>query len=166
MEREQFCDESDIEGPSPQEMAKVYRKIDKAPFTADQFTPTKWDTAADKAKFANQFVKFVSGGFKRTDFPKWFYNRLSGTFGHIAHYDIHGFYSEFFIRPDGHVRFVAVCLSYGAFGSPDYTYCDVERALKGWLRDGAYLEKLAKVQDDAIEAKEREQLARLKAKYE
>ena len=104
-------------------------------FTAEQFTPTEWDTTEQKAKFANQFTKFVSNGFQLKHFPKWFYERLSNTFGHIAHYNLAGFYSTFFETTEGKIRFVSMCLTGGGYGSPEHTYCDVEKALKHWLRE-------------------------------
>ena len=32
-------------------------------FTADQFLDTEWESAQDKAKFANHYVRFVESGF-------------------------------------------------------------------------------------------------------
>ncbi|MBM3273047.1 hypothetical protein FJY94_07380 [Candidatus Kaiserbacteria bacterium] len=135
-------------------------------FEASQFTPTKWDSAEDKARFANQFAKFVSGSFRREDFPKWFYNSLHLTFGHIAHYDQYGFFATFFECQAGKVQFLAQCLEYPAYGDPDHTYCDVEKALKIWLRDGRYLERAKADLASQVEVAERVQLARLKDKYE
>ena len=102
-------------------------------FTAEQFTPTKFDTAEDKAKFANHFVRFVESDFKSTLFPKWFYTRLSMTFGHIAHYNQSGFYSEFFESTMDKVRFLEQTRLAGCYGSPEHTYCDVERVIVKWV---------------------------------
>jgi hypothetical protein len=99
------------------------------------FTPTEFSTVADKEKFAAHFQRFVSGGFKRTVFPKWFYNRLSMTFAMIAHYDRNGFYAEYFEDPYETSRFLEECLAYPCYGDPAYTYSDVERYLQGWLRE-------------------------------
>ena len=60
----------------------------KGPFSATLFTPTKWDTAEDKEKFANHFVRFVNSGYKHKLFYKWFYQRLSNTFHHIARHPL------------------------------------------------------------------------------
>jgi hypothetical protein len=38
-------------------------------FTADQFTPTQWSSAQDKADFAIAFVRFVENNFQREHFP-------------------------------------------------------------------------------------------------
>ena len=97
------------------------------------FTPTQWETAEQKEKFFNQFVRFVNGGFKMSLFPKWFYQRLSMCFGHIAHYNQGGFYEEWF--SDSGDRFLSHCLSYRVCGDPEYTYSDVEKELQKWIRE-------------------------------
>ena len=102
-------------------------------FTADQFTPSRFSAAEDKAKFANHFVRFVDSGFKRTLFHKWFYVRLSMCFGHIAHYNRHGFYGHFFEGHSSHETFMAH-LQRPIYGDPEYTYSDVERALAAYYR--------------------------------
>lgn len=99
-------------------------------FTASQFTTTKWDDAEQKAKFANQFFRFVRSGYKFTVFPKWFYNRLSMTFGHIAHYNRCGFFEEFFVTAEGLQRFADITRQWPCYGDPEYTYSDVERAIQ------------------------------------
>lgn len=68
-------------------------------FTANQFTATKWESAEQKAKFANHFVRFVKSGFKPTLFYSWFYKRLSMTFGHIAHFNRQGFWHTWCLVP-------------------------------------------------------------------
>jgi hypothetical protein len=52
----------------------------------DTFTPTQWDTAETKLKFANHLLNFIAADFPEAKFTQQFYNRLSMTFGHIAHY--------------------------------------------------------------------------------
>jgi len=58
----------------------------KGPFLPSEFVPTKFSTAADKAEFGNAFLHFIESEWKETLFTKTFYNRLSNTFGYIAHY--------------------------------------------------------------------------------
>ena len=58
----------------------------RPPCTAAEFTATKWDSAEKKAEFANKLCKFIAADFKESLFTKAFYERLSMTFGHIAHY--------------------------------------------------------------------------------
>jgi hypothetical protein len=58
----------------------------KGPFSPSEFVPTEFSTAADKADFGNMFLHFLDADCERNLFTKKFYNRLSMTFGHIAHY--------------------------------------------------------------------------------
>ncbi len=58
----------------------------KRPLLPSDFVPTKFSTAADKAYFGNVFLNFIESEWRETLFTKAFYNRLSSTFGHIAHY--------------------------------------------------------------------------------
>jgi hypothetical protein len=142
----------------------------KAPFTATMFTSTKWDTAADKAKFANHFAHFVEAGMPETLFPKWFYTRLSMTFGHIAHFDRGGFYDTWFSDDAAKLAFLKHTIEWvnggNAVGDPAFVYVDVERRLAAWVVATPYIDKLAKKVADANEAAERATLAKLKAKYE
>lgn len=101
-------------------------------FEAQAFAATKWATPEDKAKFANQFAKFVEGDYQCKHFPKWFYRRLHLLFGHIAHYNEVGFYEEFFLNESGKAAFEKSCLAWR------YTHSDwgdVEQALQHWLRE-------------------------------
>ena len=134
-------------------------------FTADQFTPTRWDSAEEKARFARQFIRFVKSDFAERDFSNAFYRRLALSFGHIAHFNRQGFYQEFFTATRGKVRFLRMTLAHSGWGDPGFTYSDVERALQSWLHQngvlGRYERRLAAEQ----EAAERAELARLQAKY-
>jgi len=103
-------------------------------FNENQFVATQWDTAEQKAKFANHFVRFINGGFKITMFPKWFYTRLSMTRGHIAHFNLHGFYDEWFSDIESQKRFIQHWIVGAVYGDPTYTYSDVENALQSYLQ--------------------------------
>lgn len=138
----------------------------RAIFAPDQFMPTTWDTARDKARFADQFVRFVTRGFQKSDFPKWFYRQLSNTFGHIAHYNQHGFFSEFFENDKGKVEFVKQTLEWPCWGDPQFTYSDVECALKAWLRMSDIPQQVEHARRQALEKAERAMLQHLKTKYE
>lgn len=102
-------------------------------FKAEQFTPTSHTTAQQKAQFANQLLKFIDSGYKRALFTSQLYNRLNSCFGHIAHYNIHGFYEEWFTTPEDQQRFIENLLRYPCYGSPAFTFSDVERALQQHL---------------------------------
>lgn len=106
----------------------------RRPFDAAMFTATRWQSAEEKARFANQFVTFVRSGFAHSAFPTWFYKRLSMTFGHIAHYNIDGFYGTFFRTPTDRRTFIEHTLSWRPVGDPHFTYSDVERAIQQWMR--------------------------------
>jgi hypothetical protein len=102
-------------------------------FDPFQFTPTQWDSSADKAKFANHFIRFVESGFNWGLFPKWFYKRLSMTFGHIAHYNQQIFYDVWFRTPQIQAEFLSHAVNYNVVGDPTFTYSDVEKELKKWI---------------------------------
>ena len=135
-------------------------------FTASQFTPTKYSTAEDKAKFANHFVRFVEQDFKPTLFPNWFYSRLSNCFGHIAHYSREGFYGTWFAGDCRQRDFLRRALKHPSYGSPEFTYSDVERELRRWIAVSGKLAQLDAKIAASVELSERAELARLKAKYE
>lgn len=128
-------------------------------------TATKWDTVSDKEKFIAQFKKFVNGGFKRRDFTEAFYTRLSNCFSHIAHYDIHGFYSTWFITTGDQVDFIKNTLNQGGYGDPEYTYSDAEKIIKSWVFERQYLQALQEKAYRENETLERAELARLQEKY-
>jgi hypothetical protein len=119
-----------------------------------------------KADWANRFVRFVQSGFKWSLFTKGFYSRLSMCRGHIAHYDRHGFYDEWFSTPERRADFLELWANAPVYGDPKYTYSDVERALSSWLKDGPLVEKYRNEHRAAVEESGRATLARLKAKYE
>lgn len=130
-----------------------------------ELTATEWDTVADKKKFIKQFKDFVLSGFVQSKFPKWFYVKLSNTFGHIAHYNQGGFYATFFLSTASKLEFIDTCLCGGGYGSPAFTYSDVEQILKAWLIEEDILGELRKQLDQEQEADERAEYARLSAKY-
>lgn len=134
-------------------------------FTPDKFTPTQWDTAEKKSAFATQFIKFVQSDFGKSKFPKAFYQRLSMTFGHIAHYNQGGFFEEFFTTTADKVRFLRQTLAQPCYGDPAWTYSDVERALQEWLRENGVLAKYENRLAAETEASERAVLVRLQARY-
>ena len=132
---------------------------------ASDLTATEWDDQKSKLRFAKQFAKFVTGGFKWEDFPKWFYVRLSMTFGHIAHYNQHGFYATFFQDDNGKIDFVRTTLLGGGYGDPAFTFSDVEKILKKWMDASQVLEQIH-VEAHKVRVKsEREVLQRLATKY-
>jgi hypothetical protein len=99
-------------------------------FRAQEFTPTKFRSADEKAKFANHFFRFVTSNFAETLFTQAFYDRLSNTFGHIAHTSKAGFYDEFFRSAEDQLRFLDQVVKWPCHGDPAWTFSDVERAIQ------------------------------------
>ena len=102
-------------------------------FHSVQFTATQWESAEQKAKFANQFIDFILSGYKATKFPKWFYNRLSMCFGFIAHYNRGGFYDTYFTNDSNVHNFLNSIIDFNCCGDPEFTYSDVEKELRLWV---------------------------------
>lgn len=134
-------------------------------FTASQFTPTRTQTAQEKADFANAFVKFVENGFCDDHFPDWFYKRLSMTFGHIAHFDRQTFFRTFFGNARDKAIFIERTMTYRPVGDPAFAYSDVERVLQDWLRTTNVPVRVQKTAEHATNRAEREQLRKLLDKH-
>ena len=135
-------------------------------FQPDEFTATQWDGAEVKAKFANDLCRFMAADFKETLFSKDLYRRLSMCWGHIAHYDRNGFFSEFFRDLRGKVDFLDQTLAWRCFGDPAYTFSDVERAVNARLRSCNLLAAYRALRAAEVESAEREMLRRLQQKYD
>lgn len=119
----------------------------KTIFRAEQFVPTQFDSAEQKAKFANQFVKFVESDYDLKCFPEWFYKRLSMTFGHIAHYNKMSFHNTFFDTLGGKLKFINYTINASCCGQPEFTYSDVEKVIVAWAKETGQLKKI----EDKIE---------------
>lgn len=136
-------------------------------FCIGDFTPTQWATAEEKAKIANKLTRFILGGFQQASFTKAMYQRLSNMFGHIAHYDIHGFYATWFadIRccRDWAEHITSSWLS--GIGDPAFTWSDVEKALIQWAKEYRIAEQLDELYRLDTEQKERTLLNALQRKY-
>ena len=111
-------------------------------FSPAQFTPTRFSNAEEKARFANMFVVFVSAGCPKSKFTLWFYRRLCRMFQHIAHYNILGFYEEWFSSADKRRCFLENAMQSPAYGSPGNTWSDVERALQSWIQSSGIFERI------------------------
>ena len=109
--------------------AALTRALTTPAFVAADFVPTQWDTAEQKAKFANALLTFVAQDFPRSKFHESFYRRLSNTFGRIANYDSAGFYQLFFLSAEEKLEFLEQCITWPCYGDPTCTYSDVERAV-------------------------------------
>lgn len=142
------------------------------PFQAAQFTPTPYYTAEDKTKWANAMASWVERGFPANGWTKSLYKNLStNMYGHIAHYNQPGFYDTWFSDIHQQLEWLQFAASGGTFGQfpyrdPNYTWCDVERAFKIWIRASGLLAKYEKLCAADIEARERARLTTLQAKYQ
>lgn len=136
-------------------------------FRAEDFTPTKWATAEEKAKIANKLTRFILGGFRQGSFTKAMYQRLSNMFGHIAHYDINGFYTTWFTDikacRDWTEHITSNWLS--GIGDPKFTWSDVEKVLIQWMNDNHIAEQLDELYRLDVERKELALLHALQRKH-
>jgi hypothetical protein len=137
----------------------------KGPFHPSEFVPTKFSSAQDKADFGNTFLHFIESEWARTAFSKSFYNRLSMCFSHIAHCDAAGFYEAWFTSDSDRLKFLRHTLSCPCWGDPEYTFCDVERAVQQEIRKRNYLARYELRAAEAMRSGEMETLKRLEAKY-
>lgn len=144
--------------------AVVHALRDPVPSEAD-FTPTKFCPAASKAWFAAHWLRFASSDFPKHHFTQRFYAQLMHTSGHIAHFNRAGFWTEFFASTAGKVEFLEQTITWPCHGSPEHTWCDVERVLTRRLRSADLLGHLRRRLGTERDAAERAEFARLRAKY-
>ena len=137
----------------------------KGPFLPSDFLPTEFSSAADKADFGNTFLHFIESEWKETLFSKAFYNQLSNTFGHIAHYNRPTFYSTWFTSDADRLRFLEQALEWPCWGDAEFTFCDVERALQREIRIRNYVARYELKAAEAMRSAEMAILERLEAKY-
>ena len=137
----------------------------KRPFPPDEFTPTKFSAASDKAEFGNHFLRFIKSEWAQALFTKDFYRRLSMCFGHIAHCDRGTFYETWFTCDHDRLRFLEKTLKWPCWGDPEYTFSDVERAIQHEVRKRNYLARYQLRVAEAERTREMETLRRLEAKY-
>lgn len=130
------------------------------------FIPTKWDTAADKADFANTLCRFIGADFKKELFTQKLYRRLNLSFGSIAHYDHSGFFDYYFRDLQGKIAFLEEMLTWWPCGEPDRIFSDVERAVKARLRAYDLLGVHRQLRAAEIDGAGRALLALLRRKYE
>lgn len=126
--------------PKPALPTAIRRRLEQPAIAATEFTPTTWDGAAAKAKFAQQFLNFLAQGMAEHLFTQTFYRRLSLCFGHIAHYNRHGFLDHYFRTSSDRRRFLQDSMGWIPVGDPAWTWCDVELALQRRIRDSGLLE--------------------------
>lgn len=144
----------------------IARRLCNPKLEAGTFTPTKFHTSEDKAWFGNALLSFLSKDCPLSAFSNRVYSHLSNTFGHIAHYNKHQFYEEFFLDDSSKIEFLRQTLQWSFFGDPNFTYSDVERVVSARIRRSGLLEIYEVRFKMQSENAERAQFARLKAKFE
>jgi hypothetical protein len=137
----------------------------KGPFLPSEFTATKCSTAADKAEFGNTLLRFIESDWAQALFTKRFYNRLSMCFGHIAHYNRTQFYEEWFSSLAAQVRFLKHTLKFPCYGDPEYTFSDVEKAIRREIVNRNYLARYELRLAEEQQATELALLRQLESKY-
>ncbi len=119
-------------------------------FQGTDFTATKWNTAEDKARMANKLTRFILNGFPQGSFTKDMYKRLSTMFGHIAEYNISGFYSVWFETDAACLRWTENVTRGGLLGlvvgDPAWTWSDVEKAIQRWMAENHIVEQIRTIQ--------------------
>ena len=146
--------------------AALTRGLTAPAFVAADFVPTQWDTAEQKANFANALLTFVAQDFPRSKFHKSLYDRLSSTFGHIAHYNSARFYDHFFLTAKDKLEFLEQCVTWPCHGDPTTTYSDVERAVAARLRSANIVTLMRSQVSAARRRADLALLAELNARYE
>jgi hypothetical protein len=139
--------------------------MSKGPFLPSEFVPTKFSSAADKADFGSALLNFLDADCPQELFTKKLYQRLSMTFGHIAHYDRSGFYDTWFTRPRHRAAFVEKTLRWPCHGDPEFTFSDVEYAIQQVMRQRNYLARFELKAAEALRTAELRDLEWLEAKY-
>lgn len=83
-------------------------------------------SATDKMKVYKKWISFLNNHFSQKMFSKQLYEHLHGHCGYIAHYDIHGFYSNYFEKGASFNKMafgVETKMSdYGGIGSHDVNF--------------------------------------------
>ena len=139
--------------------------MQKILFTADEFIPTAFSSAGDKAAFGNHFFRFIDSQWKQSVFTKGFYKRLSMCFYHIAHYNLQGFYAKWFADDTARFDFLRHTLADPCYGDAAYTFCDVERAIIAEITQRGLVAQYEARAAAAVRARELAQLERLQHKY-
>ena len=96
------------------------------------FIDSHFMTARQKDLVLKDWRRFLRHGLRRADFSKRLYEHLHLHCGFIAHYNIHGFYSEYFEAGQDIERFFENFCSYTAQNFGAYAeYDDLHIAMRG-----------------------------------
>jgi hypothetical protein len=132
---------------------------------AADFGPTQFNSAEDKLLFRNELIKFLCNHCDKDRFTRRLYDGLHQYMGHIAHYNLAGFYEEWFASVASRIKFMerhAIDTVYGSWR-------DVDQSFKQWLAGPEGQKVLAYYRGelaDQTNMTERRLLKALKAKHE
>jgi hypothetical protein len=139
---------------APEKIGDIVTAADLPARAGDYYTPE------DNAWFVNTFARFVAGAFPERLFTERFYKRLNSRFGHIANFNRHGFWFEWFSTTERKVDFLQRTIS-----PPWYCHFQEEQAIQAWLAGTNYLERWEAQLEAETTATERAQYEQLKARY-
>jgi hypothetical protein len=95
------------------------------------FTDTQFMTAHDKELALKDWERFLGHGLRKAHFTRRLYEHLHLHCGFIAHYNIHGFYNEYFEAGQDMERFFEHFCSYTAQNFGAYAeYDDLNVAMR------------------------------------
>jgi len=131
------------------------------------FTDVRFMTAAEKARVAKQWDVFLASDMSADKFTRALYEHLHLHCGHIAHYDIHGFYAEWFAAPEQRIAFMRQWDSdyrTGRFGCAGSDYDDLHHVMHDSLVKHA--DRIFALARHAEEENLREHIARSQARLD
>lgn len=140
-------------------------QLRRPPLDPADLTATPWDDAQAKARMGNALLSFIARGMPRSAFTKPLYRRLSMMFGFIACYNQHGFWGTHFGTTGARAVFLEQIVTWPCWGSPDATWCDVEREIAERVRSQGLVAAYRQATLREDEHSERATLARLLTKY-
>jgi hypothetical protein len=95
------------------------------------FTDAQFMTAKEKGLVSRDWDRFLRHGLAKAHFSKRLYQHLHLHCGFIAHYNIHGFYSEYFEAGQDTERFFENFCSYTSQNFGAYAdYGDLNQAMR------------------------------------
>lgn len=142
-------------------------------FEASQFTTTPYHggTAEDKARAATALLAFLRAGCPESKFTERIYRALSlHSFGHIAEWGRTGFWNVWFSTPERRAEWIAYACRGGARGFKPLDRTDLwgdwERLVVRAIESERLTTRYYAEAEMDLEARERAELERLKAKWE
>ncbi|KXV23187.1 hypothetical protein [Gluconobacter oxydans] len=152
-----------MNGPEPASIACP--SLRRPPIQPQGLTATQFSDTVEKTKIGNALLSFIARGFPQSAWNRTLYNRLSQMFGHIAHYDIHGFWGAQFSTTQARLGFLRGIVLYGCYGDPAWTWSDVERDIRNRIIGSGLIDAYTRALAAEQEARDRADLARLAQRF-